>query len=143
MPTAMKMTIAARTVSGTGFCSRKDVANRHEPSSGQNQSRRLNYIAVVLQPNATNPLMALHQTLRTPLIAVFIAFPRGSRQLSVRKSNHDFDASSPRFGTSNLWDQTKPVSPAKPASPINQSGFQRVQYAIAAVATVMTTASQL
>ena len=38
-------------------------------------------------------------------------------------------------------DQTSPVSPASPATPINQSGFQRDQYAIAAVARINALAA--
>src|SRR4029079_10168688 len=63
-------------------------------------------------------------------------FPRGNRQLSAKKSNHDFSGG-------KTTDQTSPVSPARPAMPINQSGFQRDQNAAAAVATVMTAATQL
>jgi hypothetical protein len=48
-------------------------------------------------------------------------FPLGNRQVSVKKSNHDFGV------LKNQQDHTKPVSPASPAMPINQSGFQRVQ----------------
>jgi hypothetical protein len=38
---------------------------------------------------------------------------------------------------------TQPVKPAKPAIPMSQSGFKRVQYATAAVMAVIAAAIQL
>src|SRR5215208_4051809 len=48
-----------------------------------------NDIVVEPQPNAPNLLMALHQTLRTPLPRMPTRIPLGNRQLSAKKSNLD------------------------------------------------------
>ena len=68
---------------------------RQQDQSGHGQDRAADQIIspLCLQPNATNPLMALHQTLRTPLAhADSTHIPLGNRQLSARKSNLDLAA---------------------------------------------------
>src|SRR3954465_12967964 len=110
MPTATKITTEPRTVSGTGFWRRNDVANNANPATAKIAPPTRLYCRCAAAERDQSP-DGVASVITHSLITDFVHFPLGNRQLSAKKSNHDFGV------LKNQRDQTKPVSPASPAMP--------------------------
>src|SRR6476620_4239473 len=95
MPTAIKITTEPRTVRGTGFWRRNDVANRANPAAAKIAPPTRLYCRCAAAERDQSPDGVASDITHSPPSLSPRRIPLGNRQLSAKKSN--LDLASPKY----------------------------------------------